>query len=205
VWIAFALSSSLVWSLGVQGTRYELPVFCAFAITLPALLAGFRWEGLARVCRWLLAALLGTMYASICILLIDRADTRFVFGLENRYQYLVYHHDGPLFAYIFQINHSPPTPGGVLMLGDKRTLYLERPVIPDFFLDNLGMLYRNGDGDPDRMAALLRASGIHDILEHTFQMQLTASPEELAAYDEMTKRHTDTAAQEQYLVWRVLR
>jgi hypothetical protein len=205
VWVAFGLALTFVWSLGVQGTRYELPAFCAFGITLPALLAAYRWEGLARACRWLCAGLLAVMFASACIMLVDRGDTLFVFGPQGPHHYLTSHGDGPLFAHVFQINRTPPTPGPVLMLGDKRTLYLERPVIADIFLDNLGVLYRNAGGDPDRMAERLRESGIRDILEHTIQMHLTATPEEIAAYDEMTKRHTDVADQNSYLVWRVLR
>jgi hypothetical protein len=145
------------------------------------------------------------MYASACISLIDRGDTLFVFGPEGPHHYLTSHGDGPLFGHVFQINRTPPTAGPVLMLGDKRTLYLERPVITDMFLDNLGVLYRNAGGDPDRMAERLRESGIRDILEHTIQVHLTATPEEVAAYDEMTKRHTDVVEQNSYLVWRVLR
>jgi hypothetical protein len=205
VWIAFALAVTFVWSLGVQGTRYELPVFCAFGVILPTLLEAIRWGVLARACRCLAAGLLGVLYLSMCIMLIDRADTLFVFGLEGPHHYLTTHHDGPLFGHVFQINRAPPTPGPVLMLGDKRTLYLERPVIPDIFLDNLGVLYRNANGDPDRMAERLRESGIRHILEHTIQMNLTATPEERAAYEEMTKRHTDVADQASYLVWRVVR
>ncbi len=204
VWIAFAGVSSVLWSLGVQGTRYELPTFCTFGIVLPALLGAMRWDGLSRAFAWLACGLLGAMYGSTCIALVDRGDTMFTFGLEGLHHYLTTRHDGPFFAHVFKINRSPPTGGPVLMLGDKRTLYLERPVIPDFYLDNLEVLYRSGDGDPDRMADLLRASGIRDILEHTILMQMPAAPEELAAYAEMTKRHTEVAGQGQYLVWRVV-
>jgi hypothetical protein len=205
VWIVFAFVGSVLWSLGVQCTRYELPAFCAFGIVLPALIGAIRWERLAAACRWLAAGLLGLMYVSMCVVLMDRGDTRFVFGLEGPHHYLTSHEDGPFFSFVFQINREPPSPGPVLMIGDKRTLYLERPVIADFFLDNLGVLYRNAEGDPGRMAALLRSSGIHDILEHTLQMQLTATPEERVAYDEMNKRYTDVAGQAGYLVWRVVR
>jgi hypothetical protein len=207
-WVVFALVHSFTWSLSVPGTRYELPAFAALAVALPALFAALRWDLLRRTAFAASAAVCGVLYASTVVKELHRADTRYVFGGETRDHYLVRHEDGQLFALIDHINASPPSVGPILMIGEKRGLYLERPFIPDFNLDNIGALYRNGGKTAEGMHALLAESGIKYILEHSIRAGSALTPEESLAYGELianyTTRYAPPGPQHPYLALRVV-
>ncbi len=205
-WVAFAVVHSIAWSFGVQGTRYQLPAFAAMAVCLPALFEGVRWDVVRKAAYASCALVCALLYGATLVKHIDRADTRYVFGVESEDRYLVSHADGPLFAIIAQINRKPPTRGPILMIGEKRGLYLSRrPFIPDFNLDNVGTLYRNGGGTAEGMRDLLLKNGITYIMEHSIRAGAVLTPEERRAYGEFVARFTEPAFQNNYLVWRVVK
>jgi hypothetical protein len=189
-WLVFAFVHSLTWSLSVPGTRYELPAFAALAVALPAVFAGLRWDLLRRTAFGASTAVCGLLYISTIAKELDRADARYVFGGETQDHYLVRHEDGQLFALIDLLNATPPSVGPILMIGEKRGLYLKRPFIPDFNLDNIGALYRNGGKTADGMHALLVKSGIQFILEQSIRAASVLTPEESRAYGELIARFT---------------
>jgi hypothetical protein len=92
------------------------------------------------------------------------------------------------------------------MFGEKRTMYFKRPVIPDFNLDNVGALYRNGGGTAQGMRDLLVQSGVSYIVEHVIESHRWLTPEEESAYDAFCKEHTKIVqgGEGGYLLWRVV-
>jgi hypothetical protein len=207
VWLTYAAVHSILWAIGpsAQGSRYQMSVLAVLAVVLPALFQILRARPLRLAASGVAVAFCSLLYVATLIRINPRNDALYVFGRLPMEDYLRTVGDAPLHEMVRALNAEPPSPGPVLMIGEKRTLYLDRPVIPDFDLDNLGVLYRNGGKTADGMAALLRRSGIRHILEHTYMAQDTMSAEEKQAYDEMVSRYTETRAQAQYLVWRSLR
>ncbi len=207
VWAAYALVHSALWAVSPSshGTRYQMSVAAVAAITIPAAIAavGSRMArvGASRVA----AALCVLLYFGALNAFNSRADAWNVIGGGSTRDYLRALGDGALFEFTWALNREPETPGPVLMIGEKRTLYFERPVIADFDLDNVGALYRNGGGTPEGMAALLRKSGIRDIVEHSLMAKDGMAPEEQKAYAEMVARFTTPKVQASYLVWRQLK
>jgi hypothetical protein len=203
VWLAFAFAHSVSWALGLWCTRYQLPAFATFAVVFPSLIFAIRWVPLQRgvwACSWLLLAIL---FESAWTKIDVRADARVMLGMESRQHYLESHEDGLLFRHCARLNESPEEDGPILMFGEKRTMYLRRPSIPDFDLDNVGALYRNGGGTAEGMHALLVQSGIHDILEQTYESVRTLTPEEAAAYKEFCDDYTKiVSGAGSYMLWR---
>jgi hypothetical protein len=205
-WIAFAGIHSISWALGLWCTRYELGALAAFAVLFPAVVEAVRWSEAARGIRFVSWALCAVLYVSVFGKVVSRNDLKVLFGLESAEHYLATREDGPLFQNTFAINGAPETRGPVLMFGEKRTMYFTRPVIPDFNLDNVGALYRNGGGTAQGMRDLLVRSGISYIVEHTIESHRWLTPEEAKAYDEFCKEHTRVVQGEGgYLLWRVVR
>lgn len=208
VWGAYAVVHSLVWAItpSSQGTRYEMSVFAAFAIVLPILFHLLRARALRLVANGITGVFCALLYAGALLGINPIPDVLYVGGRMATADYLDLVNDAPLHRIVRALNAEPPTAGPVLMIGEKRTLYIERPVIPDFDIDNVGALYRNGGKTPEGMAALLRRSGIRHILEHSGMAHDRMTPEEEQAYDQMVTRYMETRAQARgYLVWRSLR
>jgi hypothetical protein len=205
VWLAFTLVHSISWALGLWCTRYELPAFAAFAVVFPALVLSIRWDGPRSAvwgCAWLLV---GILYVSDVTRVIMQGDVRVALGIEDTRHYLETHEDGMLFRNISRLNQAPAGAGPVLMFGEKRSMYLRRTSIPDFNLDNVGALYRNGGETAEGMRDLLVKSDIHDILEHVYEAARTLTPEEAAAYKEFCDKYTKIVGGEgTYMLWRVV-
>jgi hypothetical protein len=202
VWCVFAVVHSVAWAFGVWCTRYDLPAFAAFATVFPSLVLALRFPAARAAVAFSSWVGVGALYACTLCKTDLRADARVVFGMEDMWHYLATHEDGPLFAYVKALNETEGDKSPVLMLGEKRILYLERPVIPDFNLDNVGALYRNGGKTPEGMRDLLVRSGVHDLLEHQYESRRALTPEEIAAYNTFRERYTKVVAGAgTYLLW----
>jgi hypothetical protein len=207
-WLIFAVAQCVMWPFGVPGTRYLLTVFATLAILFPTAFSALRSELSRKTAVVAAFTLCGGLYFSAARALLKRNDLPFVLGFDSPETYLEAHVDGSLYRYIEKINASPPSPGPVLMIGEKRTLYLQRPAIPDFHLTNVSALYRSGGGTADGMAALLRKSGIRHIVEHTVMAGFNMQAAEAHVYKEMVARYTRVAGTDptwSYLVWRTVR
>ena len=201
---AFAAAHTVVWTMGVQCTRYQLSVMVVFAALFPVVASGLRVgvRGVLGV-TWVGVA---ALYVSGLIHLSYRNDARYVFGTITENEYLAGHEDGAFFVQVSAVNAEPDTRGPVLLIGDNRTLYLTRPSLPDFVTDNIGVVMRNSDGTPEGIYALLTRSGIEHILQHRVQATfglLTAR--EVAVWDEFLARYTVTRAEKAYASWHQLR
>lgn len=207
VWCAYALAHSVLWAVSPSsyGTRYQLSVLAVAALAIPAVIRLARTLAVQRAALAVTVILSGVLYVGALHRMTSRSDFDHVFGQLSTRDYLRSMPDGSLFEMTLALDADPPRPGPVLMIGEKRSLYLKRPFIPDFDLDNVGALYRNGGGTAEGMAALLRRSGVHDILEHSIMARELLRPEERRAYNEMVSLFTETKAQDSYLVWRTVR
>lgn len=174
-------------------------------LAIPAVIRLARTLAVQRAALAVTVILSGVLYVGALHRMTSRSDFDHVFGQLSTRDYLRSMPDGSLFEMTLALDADPPRPGPVLMIGEKRSLYLKRPFIPDFDLDNVGALYRNGGGTAEGMAALLRRSGVHDILEHSIMARELLRPEERRAYNEMVSLFTETKAQDSYLVWRTVR
>jgi hypothetical protein len=167
-----------------------------------ALIAGYGWaQGLNRPhwLRWTGRAVLGLLLLSNAALFFTVTDVfhpfRVPLGLQSRDAYL--REKLTYYGAAEFINQTLPADARVLVIGDQRSYYYQRPTTPStVFNQNPIVDWANGAGNPQALKDRLKLRWTHLVINHAEMRRLTPyrafefSPAGRKNWDQLRTRST---------------
>ncbi|MDQ7773654.1 MAG: glycosyltransferase family 39 protein [Elusimicrobiales bacterium] len=189
---AYFLTVWLTWSLSSSMVRFLMPALPAAGVLMAGALSGRSLSGLKGAARWAMLASFCVSAAWGAVIFHSQGRHLVPLGYETREEYLPktrpFHSYSSWRAYDY-INRNLPADAKVLVIGDARTFYLERPHLASSVFDlNPAVELASASRGGGELYSRLREAGVtHMVLNVAEAIRLGRSYRTLY-WDEAARR-----------------